>query len=316
VIDWHHPQYDFTKSKQLPYPSGGRKVAVGPEKPGDLSGIPPRPGEGARFQLRQGGRALVGLQRAGLPGRRRVAGHQAHETKSAPSSRHHHEQPSLSDSGSRLQRHGHEQHHCEDGSEIRRLRHARATHPRHRHAGRRLGNLHDPQHHLGLQRTRPRVEDGQTNHPQPHRHRQQGRQLPAQHRTQGRWQHPRREHRLAPRHRRVDETQRRSHLRHPSQPVCPRSRGAVARSKKIGAGATRLYLHVFDWPKDGKLVLPPLTNRPLRAHLLGHTQNLSVTSVAGGITVALPSVAPDPIATVVVLDVAGPVAPAPAHAVP
>jgi alpha-L-fucosidase len=86
--------------------------------------------------------------------------------------------------------------------------------------------------------------------------------------------------------------------------------------QKIGAGATRLYLHVFDWPKDGKLVLPPLTNRPLRAHLLGHTQNLSVTSVAGGITVALPSVAPDPIATVVVLDVAGPVAPAPAHAVP
>ncbi len=30
VIDWHHPQYDFTKSKQLPYPSGGRKVAVTP----------------------------------------------------------------------------------------------------------------------------------------------------------------------------------------------------------------------------------------------------------------------------------------------
>lgn len=30
VIDWHHPQYDFTKSKQLPYPADGTKIAVTP----------------------------------------------------------------------------------------------------------------------------------------------------------------------------------------------------------------------------------------------------------------------------------------------
>jgi alpha-L-fucosidase len=30
VIDWHHPQYDFTRSKQLPYPADGRKIAVTP----------------------------------------------------------------------------------------------------------------------------------------------------------------------------------------------------------------------------------------------------------------------------------------------
>jgi alpha-L-fucosidase len=30
VIDWHHPQYDFTQSKQLPYPRDGRKLAVTP----------------------------------------------------------------------------------------------------------------------------------------------------------------------------------------------------------------------------------------------------------------------------------------------
>lgn len=34
VIDWHHPQYDFTKSKQLPYPANGRKVAVTPRDHG------------------------------------------------------------------------------------------------------------------------------------------------------------------------------------------------------------------------------------------------------------------------------------------
>lgn len=30
VIDWHHPQYDFSKSKQLPYPADGAKLATAP----------------------------------------------------------------------------------------------------------------------------------------------------------------------------------------------------------------------------------------------------------------------------------------------
>ncbi len=30
VIDWHHPQYDFSQSRQLPYPRDGRKLAVTP----------------------------------------------------------------------------------------------------------------------------------------------------------------------------------------------------------------------------------------------------------------------------------------------
>lgn len=30
VIDWHHPQYDFTRSKQLPYPGGGKQLATSP----------------------------------------------------------------------------------------------------------------------------------------------------------------------------------------------------------------------------------------------------------------------------------------------
>jgi alpha-L-fucosidase len=30
VIDWHHPQYDFTRSKQLPYPKDGARLAVTP----------------------------------------------------------------------------------------------------------------------------------------------------------------------------------------------------------------------------------------------------------------------------------------------
>ena len=33
--------------------------------------------------------------------------------------------------------------------------------------------------------------------------------------------------------------------------------------KRLPDGNTRLYLHVFNWPADGKLVLPPLSNQPL-----------------------------------------------------
>ena len=79
--------------------------------------------------------------------------------------------------------------------------------------------------------------------------------------------------------------------------------------QRLADGATRLYLHVFDWPKDGQLVVPHLANRPLRAQLLNGGTSIPATADAGGVTLTLPAVAPDPIATVVVLDVAGPVAP-------
>ena len=40
-------------------------------------------------------------------------------------------------------------------------------------------------------------------------------------------------------------------------------------TKKVsGTGAT-LYLHVFNWPADGKLVVPGLKNQPVTAYLLG-----------------------------------------------
>ena len=78
--------------------------------------------------------------------------------------------------------------------------------------------------------------------------------------------------------------------------------------KQTADGHTRLYIHVFDWPKDGKLVVPTTaTHRVLGARLLVSTPGLSVTSTATGLTVSLPSAAPDPIATVVVLDVAAPI---------
>jgi alpha-L-fucosidase len=75
--------------------------------------------------------------------------------------------------------------------------------------------------------------------------------------------------------------------------------------KALSGGKTRLYLHVFDWPADGKLVLSGLTNKPRRAFLLDGGKKLEVTAGQNQSTVALPPAAPDKTATVVVLDIAG-----------
>jgi alpha-L-fucosidase len=73
--------------------------------------------------------------------------------------------------------------------------------------------------------------------------------------------------------------------------------------------ATRLYLHVFNWPKDGRLVVPGIFNEPRGAFLLASKgQNLTVTR--GGdnfdaLVIDVPAKAPDAIDSVVVLDLEG-----------
>jgi alpha-L-fucosidase len=71
-------------------------------------------------------------------------------------------------------------------------------------------------------------------------------------------------------------------------------------------GGTRLYLTVFDWPKDGVLALPGLLNAPVRAGLMadpGASPAARRTDL--GVEIALPASAPDAIASVVTLDVVG-----------
>jgi alpha-L-fucosidase len=75
--------------------------------------------------------------------------------------------------------------------------------------------------------------------------------------------------------------------------------------KRLDGGNTRLYLHIFDWPKDGKLVLNTLANKPLKACLLDGGKQLDATAGENCVTIALPAEAPDKIATVVALDIAG-----------
>jgi alpha-L-fucosidase len=68
----------------------------------------------------------------------------------------------------------------------------------------------------------------------------------------------------------------------------------------------KLYLHVFDWPK-GDLNVPSLKNKVVKAYLLADPEKkpLQFASNDKGVTVKVPENAPDPIASVVVLEIEG-----------
>jgi alpha-L-fucosidase len=76
--------------------------------------------------------------------------------------------------------------------------------------------------------------------------------------------------------------------------------------KSLGEN-TRLYLHVFDWPVDGKLVVPGIFNTPIEARLLPGEggKALIVTRDEDALIITVPMQVPDTVNTVVVLDVRG-----------
>jgi alpha-L-fucosidase len=78
-------------------------------------------------------------------------------------------------------------------------------------------------------------------------------------------------------------------------------------TSKAIEGGTRLYLHVFDWPGDGKLVVPGILNKPMGAYLLsdGKKAALTVARREDSLVISVPPGAPDTIDGVVVLDIAG-----------
>ncbi len=67
----------------------------------------------------------------------------------------------------------------------------------------------------------------------------------------------------------------------------------------------KLYLHVFDWPKDGKLNVP-FSNKITKAYLLADAKtSLKVTAGKENSTIQLPAYAPDKIASVVAVEFEG-----------
>ncbi|MHB8860785.1 MAG: alpha-L-fucosidase [Pirellulaceae bacterium] len=60
-----------------------------------------------------------------------------------------------------------------------------------------------------------------------------------------------------------------------------------------------LYLHVFEWPKDGVLRVPGLKSGVRNAHMLAGGETLRVETVNSETLVHLPAAAPDPVVTVI-----------------
>jgi alpha-L-fucosidase len=79
-------------------------------------------------------------------------------------------------------------------------------------------------------------------------------------------------------------------------------------TKKDDKGNTILYLHVFDWPKDGKLLTPAFNNSLVSVSLLGSNEKIKAKSENGAYEIKLPDNAPNKIASVVRLEVKGDVA--------
>jgi len=72
-------------------------------------------------------------------------------------------------------------------------------------------------------------------------------------------------------------------------------------------GGTRLYLHVFDWPSQGELIVPGIYNEAKSAYLLSDPEqaSLDVDRREDALVIAIPQAAPDSNNSVVVLDIVG-----------
>ncbi|TDX01100.1 alpha-L-fucosidase [Dinghuibacter silviterrae] len=88
-----------------------------------------------------------------------------------------------------------------------------------------------------------------------------------------------------------------------ASPLGPLSWGRC--TKKTDGTNTRLYLSVFDWPADGKLLVPGLTKTVSSARLLAGGQQVFTEAAADGLQIHLPAKAPDTIASVVCVEVEG-----------
>ena len=70
---------------------------------------------------------------------------------------------------------------------------------------------------------------------------------------------------------------------------------------KISGHTTTLYLHVFDWPTNGALLVPGLKNHVSSARLLDGGEKLPAQNREDGVTITVPAVAPNLVSSTIVL---------------
>ncbi len=79
-------------------------------------------------------------------------------------------------------------------------------------------------------------------------------------------------------------------------------------TKKLTSRGGTLYLHVFDWPAGGKLVVPGLRSKMISARLLATGARVGVQAEAENVVLTVPAKAPDAIASVIEVSFTGPLA--------
>ena len=77
--------------------------------------------------------------------------------------------------------------------------------------------------------------------------------------------------------------------------------------KRRNDGGTMLYVHVWEWPADGKIVLSGVKQAPRSGRLLAGGTKVASAVSNEGLIVTLPGTAPDPDVSVAALDFDGPV---------
>jgi alpha-L-fucosidase len=76
-------------------------------------------------------------------------------------------------------------------------------------------------------------------------------------------------------------------------------------TKKDSPDETILYLHIFDYPSNGQLIVPGLLNKPVSAYLLATREPLKTSRQNNDIIISVPEKPLDTNATVVVLKISG-----------
>jgi alpha-L-fucosidase len=76
-------------------------------------------------------------------------------------------------------------------------------------------------------------------------------------------------------------------------------------TQKHGKDGTTLYLQVFDWPKNGELLVPGLENEVKSATLLANGEELEFEKTPSGVLIEVPDKALDSNATVIKVEIVG-----------
>jgi alpha-L-fucosidase len=76
-------------------------------------------------------------------------------------------------------------------------------------------------------------------------------------------------------------------------------------TKKEIKNHTILYLSVFNWPGDMHLFVPGLQNKVISAKLLSTGGKLYTSMTANGLNISIPASDPDPVVSVIRLEVKG-----------